>query len=53
MPLGSGKGALKLKGDDLIKKKKKSKKKDKKLALEEDTKAQPKVCHQYNEQNNL
>lgn len=40
MKLGSGKGALKLKGDDQIKKKKR-KKKDKELALVDDSK--PKV----------
>lgn len=41
MPLGTSKGALRLKGDDQIKKKKK-KKKDKELALVDDSK--PKVC---------
>lgn len=46
MPLGSGKGAIKLKGDDISKKKKK-KKRDKELVLADDTKAEAQVWHSF------
>ena len=43
MPLGGGKGALKLKGDDQIKKKKR-KKKGKELALIDEPTTNAQVC---------